>query len=76
MNRARWMSEGRSVVNTQWEADQCGKYFGYRLKGNAASKRPIPMTSAKPLATRFYQLKSRHTPTGIYLKYFRYQEDD
>jgi hypothetical protein len=30
----------------------------------------------KPLATRFYRLKCRHPPTGVYLKRFRHREDD
>jgi ribonuclease HI len=75
-NRARRISEGRSAAKTQWEANKCSKHFGYRLKGKAGSKRPIPMTSVKPLATRFYRLKSGHAPTGVYLKRFGHREDD
>jgi len=26
-NRARLISEGRSAVNTKWEADKCSKHF-------------------------------------------------
>jgi hypothetical protein len=43
--------EGRSAAKGQWEADKCSKHFGYRLKGKAGNRRPIPMTSAKSLAT-------------------------
>jgi len=56
--------EGRSAAKAQWEADKCCKHFGYRLKGKAGNRRPIPMTSAKSLATRFYKLKCGHAPTG------------
>ena len=75
-NRARRISEGRSAAKAQWEADKCSKHFGYRLKGKAGNRRPIPMASAKPLATRFYQLKCGHAPTGAYLKRFGHREDD
>jgi len=34
------------------------------------------LTSAKSLATRFYQLKCGHAPTGAYLKRFGHREDD
>ncbi|KAF8535376.1 hypothetical protein BDD12DRAFT_893114 [Trichophaea hybrida] len=73
-NRARRISEGRSAAKAKWEADKCSKHFGYRLKGKAGSKRPVPMTSVKPLATRFYRLKSGHAPTGVYLKRFGHRE--
>ncbi|KAF8537849.1 hypothetical protein BDD12DRAFT_886854 [Trichophaea hybrida] len=53
-NRARRISEGRSAAKAKWEADKYSKHFGYRLKDKAGSKRPIPITSVKPLATRFY----------------------
>jgi len=75
-NRARRISEGRSAAKAQWEADKCSKHFGYRLKSKAGSNRPIPIASAKSLATRFYQLKCGHAPTGAYLKRFGHREDD
>jgi len=75
-NRARRISEGRSAAKTKWEAYKCSKHFGYRLKGKAGTKRPIPMTSVKSLAARFYRLKSGHAPTGVYLKRFGHREDD
>jgi hypothetical protein len=75
-NRARRISEGRSAAKAQWETDKCSKHFGYRLKGKAGNRRPIPMTSAKSFATRFYQLKCGHAPTGSYLKRFGHREDD
>jgi hypothetical protein len=34
------------------------------------------MTTVKSLATRFYRLKWRHAPTGVYLKWFGHREDD
>jgi len=74
-NRARRISEGQSTMKAQWESDKCGKHFSYRLKGKAGSKRPIPMTSVKSLATRSYRLKSGHAPTGVYLKCFGHWED-
>jgi hypothetical protein len=75
-NRARRISEGRSAAKAEWEADKCSKHFSYRLKGKAGTKRPIPMTSVKPLAARFYRLKSGHAPTGVYLKRFGHRDDD
>ena len=53
-NRARHISEGRSASKAEWEPDKCSKHFSNRLKGKAGTKRPIPMTSVKPLAARFY----------------------
>jgi len=74
-NWARRISEGRSAAKVEWEADKCSKHFSHRLKGKAGTKRPIPMTSVKLLAARFYQLKSRHAPTGVYLKRFGHRDD-
>ena len=34
------------------------------------------MTSVKSLATRFYRLKCRHAPTGVYVKQFGHREHD
>jgi hypothetical protein len=56
-NRARQISKGRSAAKAEWEADKCSKHFSYRLKGKTGTKRPVPMTSVKSLATRFYRLK-------------------
>jgi hypothetical protein len=75
-NRARRISEGRTAAKAKWEADKCSKHYGYRLMGKAGSKRSVPMTSVKSLATRFYRLKSGHAPTGTYLKRFGHREDD
>jgi transposase-like protein len=75
-NRARRISEPRSAAKAKWEANRCSKHFSYRLKGKAGTKRPIPMTSIKSLATRFYRLKSGHAPTGVYLKRFSHRHDD
>jgi len=75
-NRARRISEGRSAAKAKWEADKCSKHFSYRLKGKTGTKRPVPMTSVKSLATRFYRLKCGHAPTGVYLKRFGHREDD
>jgi hypothetical protein len=75
-NRARRISEGRTAAKAKWEADRCTKHYGYRLKGKAGSKRPVPMTSVKSLAARFYRLKRGHAPTGAYLKRFGHREDD
>ena len=75
-NRARRISEGRSAANAEWEADKCSKHFSYRRKGKAGTKRPILMKSVKPLAARFYRLKSGHAPTGVYLKRFGHRDDD
>ena len=70
------ISEGRSAAKTKWEADKCSKHFSYRLKGKTGTKRPVPMTSVKSLATRFYRLKCGHAPTGVYLKRFGHREND
>jgi len=75
-NRARRIAEGRSAAKAEWEADKCSKHFSYRPKGKAGTKRPIPMTSVKPLAARFYQLKFGHAPTAVYLKRFGHRDDD
>ena len=64
------------MAKAEWEADKCSKHHSYRLKGNARSKRPIPMNSVKPMAARFYQLKSGHSPVGTYLKLFGHPDDD
>jgi hypothetical protein len=53
-NRARRISEGRSAAKAKWKADKCSKHLSYRLKGKVGTKRPIPMTSMKSLAARFY----------------------
>jgi len=53
-NRTRQISEANTAAKAEWEADKCSKHHGYRLKGKAGSKRPIPMNSVKPLAARFY----------------------
>jgi len=76
LNRARRISEGRSAVKAEWEADKCSKSFSDRLKGKAGTKRPIPMTRVKPLAAMFYRLKSGHAPTGVFLKQFGHRDDD
>jgi hypothetical protein len=76
VNKARQISEGRSTAKAEWEAHKCGQHFGYRLKGKVGAKRPIPMTSVKSLATRFYRLKSGHAATGVYLKRFGHRVDD
>jgi len=75
-NKARRISEGRSAAKAKWEADKCSKHFSYRPKGKTGTKRPVPMTSVKSLATRFYRLKCGHAPTGVYLKQFGHREDD
>jgi len=75
-NRAGQISEGRSAAKAKWEADKCSKHFSYRLKGKVGTKRPIPMTSVKSLAARFYRLRSGHAPTGDYLTRFGHRDDD
>jgi hypothetical protein len=62
LNKARWISEKPLAGKAQWEAGKCSKRFRHRLKGKDESKRPIPMTSVKLLATRFYRLQSRIHP--------------
>ena len=67
-NWARRISKGRSAAKAKWEANRCSKHFSYRLKRKAGIKRPIPMTSVKSLAARFYQLKSGPAPSGVSLE--------
>jgi len=75
-NRTRRISEAMTVAKVEWEADKCRKQHGYRLKGKAGSKRPIPMNSVKTLAARFYRLKSGHAPVGTYRKRLGHRGDD
>jgi len=75
VNTARQISERRSSAKAKWQADKCGRHFGYRLKGKAGTKRLIPMTSMKSLAARVYGLKSGLAPTGVYLKQFGHRKD-
>jgi len=75
-NRTRRISEAKTAAKAEWEADKCSKHYGYRLKGNAGSNRPIPMNSVKPLAARFYRVKSGHAPARTYLKRFGHRDDD
>jgi len=76
VNRTRWITEGRTAAKADWEADKCSKLYGYRLKGKARSKRPVPMSSVKSLGARFYRLKSGHALTGTYLMRFGQREDN
>ena len=75
-NRARRIYEGWSAAKARWEAVKRSKHFSYRLKGQTGTKRPVPMTSVKSLATWFYRLKCGHAPTGVCLKWFGHREDD
>jgi len=74
-NSARRISKGSSAAKAQSEADKCSEYFGYRPKGDSGSNRPIPMASAKSLATWFYKLNYGHAPTRAYQQWFGHQED-
>jgi hypothetical protein len=74
-NRARRIAEGRSAAKAEWQANKCSKHCSYRFKGMTGTKRPVPMTSMKSLATRFNRLKCGHAPTGVYLKRFCHRED-
>jgi len=75
-NRARHISDDRSADKAKWEADKCRKQFSYRLNGNAGTRRPIPMKRVTSLAARFYPLKSRYAPTGVYIMRFGHRDDD
>jgi len=75
-NRTRRISEAKTAAKAEREVDKCSKHHGYRLNGKAGSKRPIPMNSVKPLAARFYRLKSGHAPVGTYLKRFGHRDGD
>jgi len=69
-NRTRRISDAKTAVKAELEADKCSMRHGHRLKGNAGSKRPIPMNCVKPLAARFYRPRSRHPLVGTYLIQF------
>ena len=69
-NKASQISEVRSAAKAKWEPDKCSKHFSYRLKGKTGTKKPVPKTSLKSLATGFYRLMRAHTPTAVYLKRF------
>jgi len=75
-NTARRIPERRSAAKAKWEADKYSRHFSYTLKGRTGTKRPVPMTSVKLPATRFYRLKWGHAPNGVYLKRFGHREDD
>jgi hypothetical protein len=75
-NRTRPISEPKTAAKDEWDADKCSKHHGYRLNGKPGNMRPIPMNSVRPLAARFYRLKSGHVPVGTYLKLFRHRDDD
>jgi len=75
-NRTRRISKAKTAAKAEWEANKCSNHHGYRLKGKAGSKRPIPTISVKPLAASFYPLKSRQAPVGTYLKRFGHRDDD
>jgi len=75
-NRARQISEGRSAAKAEWEPDKCSKHVSYWLKGKTGTKRPVPMTSMKSLAARFYRLQCGNSSTGVYLKRYAHREDD
>ena len=47
-----------------------------QTKRQSWEQETIPMNSAKPLAARFYRLKSGHAPVGTYLKRFGHRDDD
>jgi len=47
-----------------------------QTQGQGGDKRPIPMTSVKSQAAKFYRLKSGHAPTGVYLKWFGHWAGD
>jgi len=63
LNRARRILEGRSAARAKWEVEKCSKHFSYRINGKTGTKRPVPMTSMKSLASRFSGLKCGHAPT-------------
>jgi len=66
----------REDQQAKCEAVKCSNHFRYRPKGKKGTKRPVPITRVKVLATRFYRLKCGHAPTGVYLKQFSHWVDD
>jgi len=75
LNRARRISEGWPAAKVERLASKCSKHFSYRLMGRAETKRQIPMTSVKSVATRWYRLQSGHAHTGVYLKRLGHGDD-
>jgi len=70
------MSDAKSPGKTQWKVDKCSAHHSYKLKGQAGSKRSIPKSSMKPLADRFYQMKSGHIAVGTELNMFGHPDND
>jgi hypothetical protein len=64
------------AVKAEWESNKCSNHDGYRLKGKAANKIPIRMNIVKPLAARYYRLKSGYALVVTYLKLFGDRDDD
>jgi hypothetical protein len=62
-------------VKAKWEAKKCNMHIRYRLTGKTGTKRPVPMTSVKLLATRFYR-NFGHAQTLVYPKWCGHQEDN
>lgn len=75
-NGARQIWTGRRAAQVKCEADNCSKYYGYRLKGKAGRKRSVPPTHMTSRATRFCWLMCTDALTESYLKQCRHQVDD
>jgi len=53
-NSDRGISGPWSAAKANWEAVKCSTHFSYRLKDKMGTKRPVPMTRVKSLATMIY----------------------
>jgi hypothetical protein len=76
VNMTRKISEAKTAAKSEWKPNKPSKHHGYRLKGKAGGKRPIPMNGVKTLTARFYQLKSAQVPVGKYLKRLGQRDDE
>jgi hypothetical protein len=76
VNKTKQIPEAKMAAKAQWESVKCRTHLGVRLNGTAGSHRPILLYSVKPLAARFYRVKSGHAPLGMYLTWFRHRDCD
>jgi len=61
-HRARRISVGWRAAKANWQADKCSEHFSYRLMGTTGTKRPVPTTSVKSLASKLFRLSAGMHP--------------
>jgi len=75
-NRARHICEKMIAAKWKWEGDKCSKHISSIFNRTMGTKRPVPMTSVKLVASRFYWFMSGHAPTGVYQTRIDHWVDD